>query len=336
MTSCDDVQDVLPELLPWVRGKAFEVHEHLRGCPECAELADELAHTVHRLQDSPGAPALGEGFAERVLSALPHDPGWSVSGAARPGRVIRLRTLLVQGAAAAACFAAGAALTLGLRERGVDGSDGQSGHMAQLTRPHHPAYGQGPMVVVEPSQATEGPLAGRGVPAAVFTTDPQPQPWQASAPAGWAPARLAGFEARPLVRYVSQAGLVVEAVAELDAAADPRALQVLRVTLQRSDLLDEGDQLLQLLPVEAGEPTQVELRRLIAGTQLVLRKVRNARQDAAPELLWALRREVRETGLLDAYRDLLTRGPQPAGPDPAAAPDPGTPSPPGRRPNDPL
>ena len=334
MKSCDEVQDVLPELLPWVRGPAFEVHEHLRLCPECADLADDLAHTLHVLESSPGAPALGEAFAERVVQALPHDPGWSVGG--RPaGRVIRLRTLLVQGAAAAACFAAGAALTLGLRPANQGG--GPSDGLAGVQRLPH---GQPQVVVVgEPADQPRR----RGVRRAPDLYAPAEQVWAAepapgsftTGPAttgpvtGWAaPVRLAGYEGRPLVRYMSQAGLVVEAVADLDASADPRALQVLRVTIQGSDLLDEGDQLLQLLPPEPDEPSQAELRRLIAGTQLVLRKVRNARQDAAPELLWALRREVRETGLLDAYRELLTH----TG---AATPEPEPPVRP-RQPNDPL
>jgi hypothetical protein len=316
--SCDEVQDLLPELLPWVRGAAFEVHEHLQRCAECAELADELAHTLRLLDASPGAPALDEAFALRVVQALPDDPGWSV-GRAAGGRVIPLRALVLQGAAAAACFLAGAALTFGL-SRGASPEPSPQpqarrtpGHLAPALPGWAPGAAQaGPVEVAAPAAPAWGA-----------------QPWPA--------ARFAG-DGPPLVRYVSQAGLVLEAVAELDQRQDPRALQLLRVSLQGSDLLDEGDQLLELLPPEPSEPGEVELRRLIAGTQLVLRKVRNARQDSAPELEWALRREVRETGLLDAYRELLARaaarGADAAAPAPAAERPPE--DPPRWKPNDPL
>ena len=315
MKGCDEVQDLLPELLPWVRGPALEVHEHLQRCAECRELADDLVHTLHRLESSPGAPTLDEGFADRVLHRLPDDPGWSV-GPAPAGRVIPLRRLLLQGAAAAACFAAGAALTLGLRDR-----DPGAGSVAAQGAPRVIRVGPGgerlpagtQLVVGGEDPRARGPRPGHD-------HDPGWQgEWAAHrAPDAWGPDGWSG--ARPLVRYVSQAGQVLEAVADLDAGQDPRALQVLRVTLQRSDLLDEGDELLAVL--EPAGASQAELRRLISGTQLVLRKVRNARQDA-PEVLWALRREVRETGLLDAYRQLLVsaaaREPEREAPPPAEA-----------------
>lgn len=313
MKSCDEVQDLLPELLPWVRGPALEVHEHLQRCAECRELADDLAHTLHRLESSPGAPRLDEGFADRVLHRLPDDPGWSV-GPAPAGRLLRFPRFVLQGAAAAACFVAGVALTLGLRDRDPGGTAAPG--TARLVRigPEGQRLPAGTQLVV----GGEDPRA-RG-PRPGHDRDPGWQgEWAAGrAPDAWSPDGWTG--ARPLVRYVSQAGLVLEAVADLDASQDPRALQVLCVTLQRSDLLDEGDELLAVLePAGAG---QAELRRLISGTQLVLRKVRNARQDA-PEVLWALRREVRETGLLDAYRQLLVstagREPEQEAPPPAEA-----------------
>ena len=48
---------------------------------------------------------------------------------------------------------------------------------------------------------------------------------------------------------------------------------------------------------------------LVEGTQLILRKVRHAPTEGRGRALWTLREEVRRTGILDAYRQLLTRSP---------------------------
>jgi len=70
--TCEEVLDLLPEILPVIRGEAIEVHDHLRICADCAEAAEEVAQTLNVLREqAPSAPALAPDFADRVLDALP-------------------------------------------------------------------------------------------------------------------------------------------------------------------------------------------------------------------------------------------------------------------------
>lgn len=309
MKTCDEVKDILPEMLPLISGTALEVQEHLSRCHECAELRDELAHTLHVLESSPGADELPEAFAGEVLARLPDDPGWSLAAPPQPrGQLVSYPRAFLQGVAAAALFAAGAAVAWNVRGGPTSLDANPTGWQPAVAQ-------RDPYGIPGRAGMHTAPVAGGNRQPVVVVEQPHAATTQAHpvyADTVWQ------VEQRPLVRYVSQAGVLLEAVADLEAG-DPRGLQVLTVTLQRSDLLDHGDELLQLLP-EASEPGQLEIRRLIAGTQLVLRKVRNARKDATPEVVWALRREVRETGLLDAYRQLLVAD-QPGTPPPARHPD---------------
>ncbi len=124
-------------------------------------------------------------------------------------------------------------------------------------------------------------------------------------PAG-VPIAAADYEADPLQAYVSEASLVLEAVHDLDAS-DPRALDLLARHVRARALVETGDRLLVAFG-RAGERLE-PLEPLIRGTQLILRKVRRADADAGGHAAWTLRREVEATGILDAYRDLLTAQP---------------------------
>src|SRR5689334_6396491 len=77
MTTCEDVLDLLPEVLPKLTPKAIEVHEHLRGCPSCAEESEELARVLHALEtEGQPTPALSDGFADKVMGQLPAQHGF--------------------------------------------------------------------------------------------------------------------------------------------------------------------------------------------------------------------------------------------------------------------
>ncbi|MCO5170562.1 MAG: hypothetical protein M9894_29865 [Planctomycetes bacterium] len=112
-------------------------------------------------------------------------------------------------------------------------------------------------------------------------------------------------------RYVTEANLVLEAVAALEQP-DPHWLQVISRHVEQAALLDQGEVLLVQLHRASDHR---ELRPLINATQVVLRKVRHAPDHDAAAALATLRDEVRDAGLLDAYRALLTAA---AEPDPPA------------------
>lgn len=278
MRTCEEVLDLVPEVLPHLpplglRAAALEVQEHLRLCPSCADAADELARVVGALQlEAAPAPVLSDDFADRVMAALPPAAG----GAAAPALGAAL--LAWRLAAAAALFAAGFAA-------------------AAWTRPHDapapaPFERPGPALVQRPAEPLT-PAQGQA-PATTWVVRPaRPRPGAA-----------------PLERYVTEANLVLEAVAALERP-DPHWLQVISRHVEQAALLDQGEVLLVQLQ---RAPDQRELRPLISATQVVLRKVRHAPdrdasgRDAAATLA-TLRDEVREAGLLDAYRALLTAAP---------------------------
>lgn len=387
MTSCEDVLDLLPEVLPRLTPHAIAVHEHLRSCVECGEAAEELTRVLHALEtEGEPTPALSDGFADKVVDALP----------AQGGLLTRLlpatgwgRAALVGHVAALALAAVGVRLYVdGITQRYVIHSEPVDCYVAarplragqtfgpddvvetQLPRQTLEAYkssritdkstiiGARLSAPVEPGQVLQtyhfartatwqasgfpdvvvygpGGEAGgtdvRGLPfGTTFTAPVAPRPPREGIPAGIATApsdppsiQVAGEVARrtspssryhaaataaasngadpTLVRYVTDAGLVLEAVAVLEEP-DPHWLRVIARRVDESDLLERGERLLVEL---RRDPEQGELRPLISATQLVLRKVRHA-PAGEPELaLVALRREVRSTGLLEAYRTLL-------------------------------
>jgi hypothetical protein len=88
-------------------------------------------------------------------------------------------------------------------------------------------------------------------------------------------------------------------------------LRWLAFHVQQANLVDQGDRLLIALGNQGRADHADELKPLISGAQLILRKVRHARPDAAPQTLWTLRQEVRRTGILAAYRQLMAQRREP-------------------------
>lgn len=292
MKSCDEVLDLLPEYMPLVDGEALAVHEHLKVCAECAEAADDLAETLGVLTaHAPAAPALAPDFADRVMTGLAElEPGSAPPAPA--GRVVRWPGAL-RVAAAVAFFAAGAGTAALLGED-----------------PAAPAAGE--LAAAEPRVASR--VDPRPAPASPAPTGRRPL---ARAPQGGAPAAApVAYAADPetVDYYVSEASMVLRAVERL-GEADPRWLEILALHIRDSGLLDEGERLLlayEGAPAAPERDGEGDLRPVIHGAQLILRKVHNARESNAPERLWALRREVRETGLIDAMDAVLTSRETPA------------------------
>lgn len=381
MTTCEDVLDLLPEVLPRLTPHAIAVHEHLRSCVECGEAAEELTRVLHALEtEGEPTPALSEGFADRVVDALP----------AKSGFLRRFFPTTALGRVALAACGLAALSVVGIRHY-VDGivlgSRFDTHHEVDCfvaARPLKPgqvltsddimenrfprqvleAYKNSritdkttiigarvtapievgqvlqtyhfrnsvtwqseagfPNVVVQRGgtdvwsvpldhdhTAPAPPRTPRPPREAVTAEAPQPPSLQVaggtarrtsptSAARYYAAAEANGGDTT-LVRYVTDAGLVLEAVAVLDEP-DPHWLRVLARRVDEADLLERGERLLVEL---RRDPEQGELRPLISATQLVLRKVRHAPAEE-PELAFVtLRREVSSTGLLEAYRALL-------------------------------
>jgi hypothetical protein len=251
--TCEDVLDLLPDALPWIRGEALEVYDHLKVCVDCSEAVEATAQTVEALcEHAEPAPALSAGFTDAVMAALPPAASPAPQAAPSPfGWGLRL-------AAAAALFCVG----LGVGAH----------HASPVER-----------VVVTPQNPVVPTRTARPTPVV-----------RAAAPA---------VSTDPLGQYAAEAALVLQAVDSVETS-DPEVLRLLAYHVQRTQLLDHGDRLLS-------ELRGAELEPLINGTQLILRKVRHARADSAPHTLWTIREEVRQTGILDAYRQLLTADSQP-------------------------
>ncbi len=292
MRSCDDVLDLVPEVLPHLpplsaRQVAFEVQEHLRLCPSCADAAEEMARVTAALQGAAPAPALSADFADRVLDALPP----------AGGELGRLAPALVRVAAAVALFAGGFAAA-GLRD------DRAQVEVVRVPQPPQVIY-------VTPREAL-APDAGPTFEPAF--DDPAVGPVAVADRAGgadrpsprWASGRgrPAAQPAAPLERYMTEATLVLEAVTLLDEP-DPHWLAVISRHVDEAALLTQGERLLVELQRAPDRPEAQALRPLISATQVVLRKVRHAPERDPAAALTALRDEVHDAGLLDAYRTLL-------------------------------
>lgn len=283
MTTCDDVLDLLPEVLPSLTREAADVQEHLRGCPTCAEAAEETLRVMQVLRDEAApAPALSPDLADRVVAALPPAPGAG------------LRLLgggLLRAAAAVLIFAAGFGASAALRRDddrpGLRPGSGDARTWPVAGTRAAPAAPQADerWVVVEPPEP----------PAATWT----PAASHGRTPVATAPAR---GQRLSLERYVTEAGLVIEAVAVLDRP-DPHWLHVMARRVDEAGLIDHGERLLFELRRDPARGR--ELRPLIEATQVVLRKVRHAPAQPPAVALTALRGEVEATGLRDAYRTLL-------------------------------
>jgi hypothetical protein len=268
------------------RPVALEVLEHLRGCPSCAEEAEELARVVSVLRaETAPAPVLPDDFADRVLDAL---PGRGGGGAART--VGGLAVAFALGVGAAALAGRGAPATATTSPTSSTPAPRVVTEPAPAPRVVEPA----PRVVEpaprvdEPAPAPDDVQAGTWQPVTPHT------PVLTRAPAG----------APPLERYVVEANLVLEAVSALDQP-DPHWLEVLSKHVDETALLDQGDRLLVALRRTPDRDQADALRPLIDATQVVLRKVRHAPDQDAGTALTTLRADLRETGLLDAYRALL-------------------------------
>lgn len=292
MSGCDDVLDLLPEVLPHlpplaVRARALEVQEHLRLCPSCAESAEELARTVTALTtEAAPAPALSADFADRVLDALPRTPA---------DHLREVSPTLARLAAAVAIFAGGFGAAAWSEPEPV----------TKVVYRDAPAP--------QPAPAPDGSLqpARQEVPAVQRLT--------AAPPVG-------GRARDGLERYVTEANLVLEAVTALDRP-DPHWMQVISRHVDEAALLAQGEHLLIELSRAPDRAQARALRPLINATQVVLRKVRHAPEKDDAATLTALRREVHEAGLLDAYRALYA-------PSAEREVEAGAPAPPGV--NDPL
>ena len=305
MKSCEDVLDLLPDHVPRLTGDALEVHEHLRGCHECADAADELAHTLDLLRgQSDAAPALADDFADQVLAALP-------AAGAPAGQVISPSWIPLATRAAAAITL----FVLGLGSARL--LDRAPTNVAHTTPPSHGA--PGPAVAGGHDDATpfDAGAADGGVDRQAFGYGDPAQ--LARVPQAQTDPRLRyASYGGGLERYVQEAGIVLRAVDALEQP-DPRWLDAVALHIHDEALLEQGEQLLLRLEAEPGEP---QLRRLISGTQMLLLKLRNA--GAAPTSMRAVRVELRTTGLLEAYDALLAvdEAGQPVDePPPGAAPN---------------
>jgi hypothetical protein len=137
----------------------------------------------------------------------------------------------------------------------------------------------------DPALAKASPLPGQLVPVPVAAQPVAAQP----------------VSDDPFGNYAAEAALVLQAVSSLETS-DPEVMRLLSYHVQRTQLLNHGDVL--LASIRDGSHTR-RLEPLITGTQLILRKVRHVRPESAPQTLWTIREEVRRTGILDAYRELL-------------------------------
>ncbi len=283
------MQDLLPDVLPALRPEALDVQEHLRLCPECAEAAEALAHTLVALRSGaePG-PVLDAAFADRVLAALPDAPPGSLGEELAPALAGRgagwLLPFALRVAAAALLFAAGALAGPALRRAEPDAAPSVAERPAPQPAPR--------ALPVPPAPREQDDVPPARVAAALPPS------------AAFAGASPAFAREDPLQAYVSEASLVLEAVRDLDGS-DPRALTLLARHVRRAALVETGDRLL----VSLGAPRLEPLQPLIRGTQLILRKVRHAETEGGAHGLWALREEVERTGILDAYRELLSAQP---------------------------
>lgn len=289
MRSCEDVLDLLPEVLPHlpplaVRRETLEVQEHLRLCVGCADAADELSRVVVALKtEAEPAPVLSPDFTDRVMDALPSAPG---------DRLRAAGPTLLRLAAAVAIFAGGFGAAAWTR--------GPAQPVAEAPLPR--------VVVQAPQRTTPAPMPL-----------PERRPQLAVMPATARPAR----DARPLERYVTEANLVLEAVSALEHA-DPHWLGVISRHVDEEALLEQGEALLVELQRSSDRAEARRLRPLISATQVVLRRVRHASgPEQADATFTALRSEVRDTGLLDAYRSLFTRSETPDPDERGAAAQPG-------------
>jgi len=269
MKSCDEVFELLPECLPHLTEEALEVHEHLKLCTRCAEEAEDVAHTLHALTSGADpAPALSVDFADRVLTALP-----AAGAPAEDGRVISLRErrgrTWLQAAAALALFAGGLAT----------------------------ATFMGPGA----ASLTVGPSPP---PAPQFTAVRSDRPSRVQPVAPVVPVAHLGTSYDPVQHYVAEASLVLQAVDTLDTS-DPRVLALLAHHVRRSALIDHGDRLLLAIRADPANLRATRLQPLISGTQMILRKVQHAQGGDAPYAVWAIQQEVKDTGILDAYRHLV-------------------------------
>ncbi|MCA8922064.1 MAG: hypothetical protein KDD82_09660 [Planctomycetes bacterium] len=294
--------DVLPALPAELLADGEALREHLGVFPSTGELVDELAATLCLLHEhAPEAPELSGDFADRVMAALPPAatelPRGVAGGGSFPAGPWVLRC-----AAAAACFALGIGFARWHGTPPVEPAPQRANAEADAPR-------QAPRDATDLAPAPERPAAPP--PRAA-----QRDPWGALAETPRAQPPLSYVGDRGLGEYASQAQEVLLSLDRLDVQSDPRALRELMLTVHANRLVSRGEALLAELEGDPQHPEQLE--RLIHGTQVVLRRVRNARGPAAVTVVSALRDEVRTTGLLDAYETLLA---------PASAPDP-DPSPP--------
>ncbi|RMG09423.1 MAG: hypothetical protein D6731_19710 [Planctomycetota bacterium] len=271
MKTCDDVLDLLPDALPFLGADGAELRDHLTVCAACAEAAEAMAETAALLRaHAPVAPELGKGFADRVLAALGPTP------AQRPrpaGGLLR--------AAAVALAAFGLGLVFG--------------------RGWEEGFPQGPPAPTAAGAAPSLPAA----PATPAASPPAPRSVGRPVPLGRRLGVALDAEGDPLGHYVRQAARVLEALERLDGR-DAAALDVVARHVEQAGLLDAGERLLLLLREEPGSELARGLAPLVAGTQLVLRKVRHARDDDDPRrALWTLRQEVEQTQLLETCKAVL-------------------------------
>lgn len=287
MKSREEIEALLLEVLPALPAELLAdgeaLREHLGVFPSTGELVDELASTLTLLHShAPPVPELSEGFTDGVMAALPPAvPGAAPAGG---GGDFAAGRWAWRAAAAAACFALGA---LFARWQAP----------APTTQAVAPPQEQ-PLEQPQ-QQPLEQPLQQRALPGQL-AQEPSPRgqvidPTYVGNPA--------------LGDYAANAREVLRALDRLEAQPDPRALRELALTVRTERLVIRGEVI--LAEFEGGEQPSEELERLIHGTQLVLRRVRNARGPAATAVVSALREEVRSTGLLDAY-DTLLAAPEPA------------------------
>jgi len=303
--SREEIEALLLEVLPALPAELLAdgeaLREHLGVFPSTGELVDELASTLTLLHThAPAVPELSEGFTDGVMAALPPAvPGGGDFAAGRApsggGGDFAAGRWAWRAAAAAACFALGTLFarwqapvptTQAVIPPQQQPADQQPAEqpMEQGTPAEHPLEQQ-PLEHALPGQLARDPAPRRRVIDPTYVGNPA------------------------LGDYATNAREVLRALDRLEAQPDPRALRELVLTVQTERLVVRGEVILAEL--EGGAQPPEGLERLIHGTQLVLRRVRNARGPAATAVVSTLREEVRSTGLLDAY-DTLLAAPEPA------------------------
>ncbi|MEZ6184334.1 MAG: hypothetical protein R3F62_04890 [Planctomycetota bacterium] len=275
MRSKEEIEALLLEVLPALPAELLAdgeaLREQLGAFPSSGELVDELASTLSLLHEhAPPVPELSLDFADKVMAALPPAPQ-----AATPPRGGRFEGWVLRAAAAAACFALGVGYA-----------------RWQPTPDATPSAQQQPAPAQAPSAPPQAP-----------TQEPPLRGWELAREPQTTPPPVTYVDTRALGDYATRARHVLETLDRLGGEADPRALHEVLVAVEANELVLRGEVLLAELEVDPQRPQ--ELSRLIHGTQLVLRRVRNARGPAASTVVNTVRDEVRATGLLDAYETLL-------------------------------